>query len=234
MCLTFDVWTDSHTTTSYLGGSLQFLNEFELKICTLSLTELHESYTSMYMESVISDTCDDWQIGIEKVSLAVTDNDANKTNAVQKVFGQIKVASSFDHTLNVISQYAIGCNSLKKNIVLASDQMKQLQLEEGRTEGTVLCLVQQVPTRCSSTYFMIVRFLELSTILGSVLLNFDKITMLNGAEMKTRRSIANILQPLQIVTQEMLADTETTANKLKMSSSGSSSSSSSLESLEEP
>lgn len=98
--------------------------------------------------------------------------------------------------------------------VPASNQMKQLQLEEGRTEGTVLRLVQQVTTRWSSTYFMIVRFLELSTILGSVLLNFDKITMLNGAEMKTLRSIADILHPFQIVTQEMSADTETTASKV--------------------
>lgn len=116
MCLTFDVWTDSHTTTSYLGGSLHFLNEFELETCTLSVTELHESHTSMYLESVIRDICDDWQIDIEKVSLALTDNAANITNAVQKVFGQIKVAPCFDHTLNLIPQYAIGCNSKKKSM----------------------------------------------------------------------------------------------------------------------
>ena len=235
MSLTFDGWTDTHTKTSYLGGTLHFRNGNKLELITLSVTELKESHTSIYLELVIEDILLEWNIDKNKVTVLVTDNAANIQKAVHAVFGEDKCIPCFDHTLNLIPDYAIKKDSKGnprvpelleliskvKNIVsfinsstTAAGRLKQMQIDKGKTEGTVLHLVQEVSTRWSSTFFMIVRFLELADLLSQILLDYEKLTMLNGSELKTLRQVAQILQPLQVATEEMSADSETTTSKV--------------------
>ena len=155
--------------------------------------------------------------------------------AVRNVFGANKCVPCFDHTLNLISTKAKNCNSDKepyvpgipalitkvKDIVTffhsnttAAGRLKQMQIDKGKTEGTALHLIQEVSTRWSSWYFMIVRFLELIDFISQILLDYDKITMLTGSEIKSLRLIAQILGPIQNATEEMSADKETTTSKV--------------------
>lgn len=61
---------------------------------------------------------------------------------------------------------------------------------------------------------MLERFLELSDIVGQVILNFPSLTMLTGAELVTARTISSLLQPFAIATKEMSAEHFTTASKV--------------------
>ena len=182
---------------------------------------------------MLLDLCDTWNIQLSQVTLVVTDNAANITKAVQETFAAS--ITCFDHTLNLVPQYAIGHNSQNEEYVpgvpslvakvkqivsffnhssSASDALKKRQRDSGIKEADILHLVQEVPTRWSSAYFMITRFLELSDFLGPVLLKYPKITMLTGAEVVTLRVIAKLLHPIQLATLEMSAENTTTASKV--------------------
>ena len=101
-----------------------------------------------------------------------------------------------------------------KHSVAASDELKKVQEKIGKTEGTILKLVQDVSTRWSSTFYMIVRFLELSDLLEAVLLKFSNATMITGAELFTLKIIAKILHSFEQATAEMSAEKATTVSKV--------------------
>ena len=239
MTLTFDTWTCPHTTTSYLGGTVHILNkDHEMESCTLSCWELTESHTTQYLAEEIQNMCDFRKIERDRVSLAVTDNAPNIANAVKEVFGPSKCAPCFDHTLNLIPAYifkkkpltdggreyvpgAIELISKAKRIVTffhhscnASNRLKTLQIERGKTEGTALRLIQDVETRWSSTYEMIVRFLELASIINDILMDIDTVEMLRGSDLKTLRVFVDVLKPIAADTEEMSAEKTITASKI--------------------
>lgn len=111
LTLTWDIWTEQHTTTSFLGGSAHYQAGVEMETCTLSVTELSEAHNSEYLATVMTEVCAEWSIDTEKVTLNVTDNAGNMKNAVIQVFGSGKLAPCFDHTLNLIPKYALGRDS---------------------------------------------------------------------------------------------------------------------------
>ena len=171
MSLTFDIWTDTHTTTSYLGGTLHHFNGYKMEPNTLSVTKLEASHTADYIKEIYQEICDKWSIYKEKVELVVTDNAANIVKATKEFFNES--ITCFDHTLNLIPQYAIGQDSKKKDYVPgvpallvkvreivnlmhmstnATLALNKKQEALGRTEGTFLRLVHDVLTRWSSIF----------------------------------------------------------------------------------
>lgn len=233
--LTFDTWTEEHTHTSYLGGTLHFLNQFDIESFNMSIFELDDSHTSEYLQKKIEEACQVFAVDPEKVSVVVTDNAANITGAV-KAFFPGKTIPCFDHTLNLVPKYALGLDNQKeervpgvpeliskvKKIVTfvnhsqkASDLLKKKQIEDDKkTEGTVLKLIQDNITRWSSTYYMLTRYIELSPHLALILMNFENVEILNGSELKTLRLISQLLKPFEAATKEMSGEHATTMSKV--------------------
>lgn len=240
ICLTCDCWTEKHTTTAYLGITVHFLINTTMESAVLGVTQLSESHTSVYLAEQIMNFCEKWNINIGNVSMVVTDNAENIKQAVKTVFGTEKSIPCFDHTLNLIPKAALTkkiihddettdpdipgvfnlIEKMKSIVTFAnksynfSDMLKKIQMQRGKTEGTVLHLLQDVVTRWSSTFHMLERFLELSDIVGQVILNFPSLTMLTGAELATARIISSILRPFAKATKEMSAEHSTTISKV--------------------
>lgn len=101
-----------------------------------------------------------------------------------------------------------------KHSVNASDQLKAIQLQNGRTEGTLLKLIQSVPTRWNSTFAMIDRFIDLSDIVGTLLLKYRNVIMLSGDELSELKELSRVLKPLDHATRELSSEKTTSASKV--------------------
>ncbi|XP_011859700.1 PREDICTED: zinc finger BED domain-containing protein 6-like [Vollenhovia emeryi] len=225
--LTADIWTDTHTTTSYLGVTVHFLSGYEMMAATIGVTPLNASHDSQYISRMLEETCAEWNISKVKVKHIVTDNAANIVAAAKAVFGSSKHLGCFAHMLNLVAEKAIETtpglsdliNKVKsivtffKHSVNASDQLKAIQLQNGRTESTVLKLIQSVSTRWNSTFAMIDRFIDLSDIVGALLLKYRNVTMLSG-ELSELKELSRILKPLDHLTKELSSEKTTSVSKV--------------------
>lgn len=200
----------------------------------LGIKHLTHPHDSNYLKAMIRELCDDWGIDIANVGLCITDNAPNICKAARELFKYH--TGCFDHTLNLIPGYTMDTDvktkedyvpgipdfikkvkaivTFFKNCVNAADDLFKEQVKRGKTEGTALKLTQEVATRWSSNYFMIVRFLEMADIIGSIALNYPAVTMLTGAELAELRLIAQVYHPFQYATTQMSSEKTTTASKV--------------------
>jgi len=64
--------------------------------------------------------------------------------------------------------------TLSKQNVVAADELRRLQFLEEKTEGNVLKLIQEIPIRWNSAFYMIERFLQLKDYINNMLLKCPK------------------------------------------------------------
>ncbi|KAK3909770.1 Zinc finger BED domain-containing protein 4 [Frankliniella fusca] len=237
LCLTADCWTESHTTTSYLGVTVHYPTNTDLHSACVGLIKLEHRHTGEYLAEQILKFCADWSINPLHVEAVITDNADNIKLAVKKAFGESKLLTCFDHTLNLVPRAALfgkrengaphvpGVPELikkMKDIVTYShtsnnfsNELKRIQISQyNKTEGTVLRLLQDVVTRWGSTYIMIERFLALQPVVVQAAASFPDLNMLSAVELATARSIMDILAPFHRATSEMGAEKSTTIGKV--------------------
>lgn len=65
--LTADIWTDTHTTKSYLGVTVHFLSGYEMTAATIGVTPLDASHDIRYISRMLEETCGEWNIDKAKV-----------------------------------------------------------------------------------------------------------------------------------------------------------------------
>ncbi|KAE8751356.1 hypothetical protein FOCC_FOCC001927 [Frankliniella occidentalis] len=239
VCLTADCWTESHNTTSFLGVTAHFPIDTELECAVLGVRSLQEAHDSQYLSGQFEKVLEEWGLETSRVSLVITDNAANIVDSVRRVFGADKHLGCFDHTLNLIPKAALGFKIVDKkqvpHVAGASElvakvkkivtfshrsynfknELTKIQIGKGKTQGTALSLLQDVPTRWGSTYLMLERFLEMREVIAVAALKFPSdVTMLTAAELATLEILMSILAPFHFVTKEMSADKTTTASKV--------------------
>lgn len=130
-------------------------------IC-LGVKNLTQHHTAVNISEDLSGMLDFWNIDKNKVISATTDNGANIVAGIKMLFKKNNIhVSCFAHNINLVVSKALG--SLP-NIVLIIDKIKALvgyfkhsnvaqddlraeQRKEGKTDGTFLYLIQEVPTR---------------------------------------------------------------------------------------
>ena len=242
LCVTADVWTESHTTTAYLGVTVHYRRRTELVSVVAGVEPLSESHTAIYLADRLMHFCKNWNIDTKKVEIAVTDNAENIKLAVKSVFGADRCIPCFAHTLNLVPALALGTKTvqekgIRREIVCVpgvpevlnkirsvvtfshqsvnfSDMLKNAQLARGKSDGTCLRLIQDVKTRWGSTYEMLERFLELSEVIGGIVTKYPSLVMLTGAEMATVKSFMEILRPIHLATKEMSGEKYTTISRI--------------------
>ncbi|KAH9645948.1 hypothetical protein HF086_011410 [Spodoptera exigua] len=170
---------------------------------------------------MLTKTCEEWGFNTDKVTAVVTDNAANMVKAVEIAFGKKKHIPCFAHTLNLVAQHILGIPELQeiltkaKNVVtffkescVASDELRKSVRADTK-------LIQDVPTRWNSTYYMIARFLDLRNAVSEILIRHKTAPpMLTGMELTILTSLLNVLQPLEAATKEISGDKYYSSSKI--------------------
>ncbi|XP_018366601.1 PREDICTED: zinc finger BED domain-containing protein 4-like [Trachymyrmex cornetzi] len=227
--ITTDIWTDV-SVQSYIGVTIHYLKDtrkFKFVNTTIGVIPLNESHTAEYIGLCLMQLCEDWGISIDCITAIVTDNAANIVKAVTDTFGEKKHLRCFAHTLSPIYPDAVKATpslveliakvksivTLSKQSVVAADELRCLQFLEGKTEGNALKLIQEVPTRWNSTFYMIERFLKLKDYINNMLLKCPKAPdMIVRDELETLQEIVHILKPIEYVTNTISGDTYATSS----------------------
>ncbi|XP_062549981.1 uncharacterized protein LOC134214670 [Armigeres subalbatus] len=162
--LTADIWTDSHTTRSYLGMTCHFFNRSvsnDLQTIDLGVYPLYERHQSSYISSCFENTLKKWEISVDQVSVVVTDHAANMVKSVAETFSPEKHIGCAAHAVNLAAKKAIDSSlslsapldKVKKIVAFfkrsttASDNLQKKQIEKG---DSPLRICSFVPTRWNS------------------------------------------------------------------------------------
>ncbi|XP_036148827.1 zinc finger BED domain-containing protein 1-like [Monomorium pharaonis] len=225
--LTCDIWTDV-SNQSYIGVTIHYLrHELVLSNAMIGVFPLTQNHTANYIKDTMISILESFNIDVTSIAAIVTDSTANMTKAIIDGFGLSKHLPCIAHLLSHLVPDAIKLNppidkiitrvksivTVTKRSVVASDELKRLQIRDGKTENTALKFKQDVPTRWNSTYHMIKRFLELKNYVYSVLMTCPTAsTALTRDEIKILEDIVQVLGPIEFVTNEISGDSYPTSS----------------------
>lgn len=221
LTLTTDLWTETMSMRSFLGITGHFGICTDFFSITLGVYQSFDRNTSDHIAEMLLNSCSEWNIDIDKVSAVVTDNAASMIKAVDLAFGK-KHIPCFAHTLNLVAQNAMEhCSELRnlitkvKNIVTWFKQSNIASNELRKATSKETKLIQEVPTRWNSTYYMVERFLELRTVVNDIIFRHKTAPpMLNASELSVLSSMLLILRPLEAATKEISGDKYCTSSKI--------------------
>ncbi|XP_054729340.1 uncharacterized protein LOC129238333 [Anastrepha obliqua] len=228
-CLTYDIWTEQMKNESFMGVTIHFLDNLHLLSGTLGLIELRESHTAAYLGEKLSRLFIEWNVVTDKVSACITDNDSTMMKINRNLFGDNKIIPCFAHTINLVVTQAIDKStkvspliSKVRDIVMfitrsvnASDDLREKQMEAGTSEGTTKKMILDVKTRWNSCFYMLERFVQLSSFLSEVLLTRPEApSMVNGSKLNNIKEVIELLKSFETVTREISADSYVTVSKI--------------------
>lgn len=158
---------------------------------------LDTNHTAKYIADCLQSIITKFDIDDSKIVVIVTDSAANMKKAVSLINPQ-KQLGCFAHTLSHLVPYTLSnvpsireiINKVKTIVtlvirsVVASDELRRLQLRDGKSEGTALKFIQDCPIRWNSTFYMLERFLILQEYVYAVLSKCQ-----NAPNMLTRKEI---------------------------------------------
>ncbi|XP_071569776.1 zinc finger BED domain-containing protein 4-like [Temnothorax nylanderi] len=225
--LTCDNWTDN-TNQSYLGVTIHYLTEeIEMKTGCIGVFPLHKNHTAEYLADSLNTVIEQFQLDRSKITAIITDSAANIKLAIEKTIGKHRQLSCFAHILSHIVPDALisiphaqeMINKVKRIVtivrrsVVASDQLKSLQIRDGKTEGTVLKLIQDVATRWNSTFYMLNRFLELEQYIYPAMSKCDNPPdMSKRDEIQILKDVVSLMKPIENVIVEVSGDSYPTCS----------------------
>ncbi|XP_025408821.1 zinc finger BED domain-containing protein 4-like [Sipha flava] len=210
--LTTDIWTDIHTR-SHIGITIYFVENYIINSGLLVVFELDERHTSEYIASKLVEVCDEWSISTKSIVAITTDGAANMIKAIDLAFDKKRQIIFFAHALNLVAQQAISnvpelttLISKVKNIVrwfkqsvVASDDLRKTTKGDGK-------LLQEVPTRWNSTFYMFERFICLNQIVNDIVhRHISAPDMVSAKEVHDISDVIDILRPVEAATKELCA-----------------------------
>ena len=210
-----------------------------LKIVSINLGffPLNNNHTANYLSSELAKICTEWNIKKNFIVAIVTDNAANALKSVKDFFDIVEENDliinqhipCLAHTVQLVPGNAIKNTALLPDLIgrikkivtfskqsnAAADQLRKIQMDEGKTEGTILKLIQHVDTRWNSSYYMIERFLLRSKPVSTVLLILrGSPQMMSADDMQVLQEFLDLLKPIEQITREMSAEEHVTGSKI--------------------
>jgi hypothetical protein len=218
--ITTDVWSDIMQARSFLGVTIHFIDGLNLTSFTLGVYDLEERHTAEYLAQKLTETCTLWGIRKESVTAVVTDSGANIVKAIDIAFGKHVHISCCAHTLNLVVERSVEnvphltelINKVKKIVtwfkksIVASDELRKM---------TSLKMIQEVPTRWNSKYYMLERFLKLRAPINEIVNKHVSAPPITTAlEIQQIQEVIDLLLPLEAASKELCGEKYITASKI--------------------
>ena len=217
-CVTCDNWTDC-SKQSYLGVTIHYLKNFtKMKSGCLGCIPLHERHTADYLKRSLQELLQEFNLTNEKLTAIISDGEAAIKKACIELSGKdthlVCIAHVVAHLLpdalknfveftTIIDTIKSIVSTIRRSIP-ASDKLKEIQFKSGKTEGTSLRLIQDVPTRWTTTVDMIERYLELEEYIYVAMSECENpIDVLNREEIKVLKDIFPMMAPVRNVITEI-------------------------------
>lgn len=226
-CITCDLWTDC-SNQSYLGITLHFRDD-NMKFVSrcLACFPLFERHTAENLGDSLKYSFQEFQIKKEKLLAIITDGEAAIKKAARELVGDYKhlicIAHAVAHLLPDVVVYIERMKSIIKKIKSiitlikrsgpASDTLKKLQKQVGKSDREILFFIQDVETRWTSKIDMIERYLELEPLVYQVMNECDRpIDILNREEVLILKDVLQFMMPIKNVISEISGDSYPTCS----------------------
>ncbi|CAB3240809.1 unnamed protein product [Arctia plantaginis] len=221
VCLTIDCWT-SIKIDSFISITAHFINnDFEFKSFVLKCTQINGAHTCQNLASILREACVEWGI-TEKINFCVTDNASNIVGAIN-ILGWTHYGC-MAHKLNQIlhhslKEFDVTLKKVKEIVTYFSSSCKakeKLLEYQAKVQGSSqpLVLINSVPTRWNSIYFMIERFVNLQDSIRATTPNVDvDLPILLIEEWTALRQLCKVLKPFEEATKELSVEKYVSASK---------------------
>ncbi|EFN71507.1 Zinc finger BED domain-containing protein 1, partial [Camponotus floridanus] len=226
-CLTCDNWTDS-SNKSYLGVTIHYLQKSsKMKSGCLGCFPLHEHHTAEYLKQSLQQLFEEFNITTEKLTAIISDGEAAIKKACTEIVGKDKhivciahvvahllpdALTKFPELTSIIEQIKSIVTLIRRSIP-ASDKLRELQLKAGKSEGTALSLIQDVPIRWTTKVDAIERYMELEPYIYAAMSECaNPIDVLNREQIKILNDIFPLMKPIRDVIKEISGDSYPTCS----------------------
>nr|CAD7433796.1 unnamed protein product [Timema monikensis] len=226
VALTSDVWSEMMSSRSFIGINAHFLAGGVIKSRCIVTKELEDRHTPVHISEKLEEACQQFGINKDKITCIVTDDGANMVAAVNHFLGKGRHLQCFAYTLNLVIENVTNQDSVLlitnkireivkffQNSVVQSDLLRSKQKASGIENP--LKLILDVKTRWNSVYYMLERYIELSSIVQPILLQNPKAPLAPTAiELNSAKQLLNILKPVEYVIREVSGEKCATISKI--------------------
>lgn len=223
ICVTTDCWT-SINMESYMATTVHFLDDnFKLISLLLECSSLSVHHTAKNLANELKKVLTEYGVH-DKILMVVSDNAANIKAAVKNEL-QWKHLGCFAHTINLVVNDGLQEEEVRRNISKVKHIVgyfkrshiatsKLLVYQQNQGAGNPLKLLQDVPTRWNSTFYMLDRFIRLQDAIKATvaLSNLDGSYTLTVDEWEIIRQLCQVLKPFEEVTKTISGEAYLTAS----------------------
>ena len=216
--LTTDIWSNSDKSLMSLTG--HWINkDFTLHQTTLNASSIPGSHTGEAMHLEFNKMLSDWDLQKEQVHVVLRDNASNAKAAFN--LAGVDHQGCFVHTIQLVVHDAIkeqrsvnDMLSISRRIAgkfshsqLANSNLQKIQKSQGLPEHHI---IQDVPTRWNSTFYMLERIVSQKLALVEFASTYECDSM-TANQWKLAQTVLETLRPFEVLTREASAKTATQA-----------------------
>jgi len=213
IAFTTDGWT-SLNNDSFVAITVHYIDSIEcvLKTYLLGCYYYDKSHTAINLSEFMNACFNEWEIS-EKIKIAVSDNAANITSAINlnKNWRHIPCLA---HSINLIAQSGlVNIKNVHKKVKSIVEFFKRstksyIKLKQTQTQMglPILKLIQDVATRWNSTYDMFQRCIDIKEPLISTLAIIGNVGNLSPDDFDIMEHYCSIFKPFKEMTVELSSE----------------------------
>lgn len=223
VCITTDCWT-SINMESFMAVTIHFLTDNFIPVSLLlEAASLPVQHTAINLSKELKRVLTHWNV-IDKILMIVSDNAANVKAAIKNEMG-FKHFGCFAHTINLVVTDGLKEEEVSRIIVKVKHivghfkrshvaTQKLLAYQQQQNIARPLKILQDVPTRWNSSYYMLERFIVLEDAIKTTmaLTNMDGANQLTVNEWVVIKELCQALKPFEKVTKTISGEDYLTAS----------------------